>query len=155
MVATGRVDWRVSGDTHEYRRKSQKHTQRGTKKNTEKKNTGNTATAKDAFVDVAASARDVLCAARGGRGELGVAARVARSARAPFAPFCAALSTRLADELRDKAHAYCAAADYADAEAHQEEADAVPEAYLGVVQCRGNRGAFLPHRRRREAASMA
>ena len=35
--------------------------------------------------------------------------------------------------LRDKAHAYCAAADYADAEAHQEEADAVPEAYLGAV----------------------
>ena len=97
----------------------------------------------------------MLCAARGGRGELGVAARVARSARAPFAPFCAALSARLADELRDKAHAYCAAADYADAEAHQEEADAVPEAYLGVVQCRGKRGAFLPHRRRREAASMA
>ena len=132
-MATSRVDWRVSGDTHEYRRKSQKHTQRGTKKNTEKKNAGNTASAKDAFVDVAASARDVLCAARGGRGELGVAARVARSARAPFAPFCAALSTRLADELRDKAHAFCAAADYADAEAHQEEADAVPEAYLGAV----------------------
>ena len=93
----------------------------------------------------------MLCAARGGRGELGVAARVARSARAPFAPFCAALSTRLADELRDKAHAYCAAADYADAEAHQEEADAVPEAYLGAVQCRGNRGAFTVL----QAASMA
>ena len=136
--------------------KSQKTRSEGHGKNTEKKrHTGNTASAKDAFVDVAASARDVLCAARGGRGELGVAARVARSARAPFAPFCAALSTRLADELRDKAHAYCAAADYADAEAHQEEADAVPEAYLGVVQCRGKRGAFLPHRRRREAASMA
>ena len=93
----------------------------------------------------------MLCAARGGRGELGVAARVARSARAPFAPFCAALSTRLADELRDKAHAFCAAADYADAEAHQEEADAVPEAYLGAVRCRGNRGAFTVL----QAASMA
>ena len=93
----------------------------------------------------------MLCAARGGRGELGVAARVARSARAPFAPFCAALSTRLADELRDKAHAFCAAADYADAEAHQEEADAVPEAYLGAVQCRGKRGAFTVL----QAASMA
>ena len=146
----------MSLETHMSTDVSRKNTRReARKKNTKKNNTGNTATAKDAFVDVAASARDVLCAARGGRGELGVAARVARSARAPFAPFCAALSTRLADELRDKAHAFCAAADYADAEAHQEEADAVPEAYLGVVQCRGNRGAFLPHRRRREAASMA
>lgn len=75
----------------------------------------------------------MLCASRGGRGELGVAARVARSARAPFAPLCAALAARLAAELRDRAHAHCAEADYADAEAHEGAQDAVPEAYLGAV----------------------
>ena len=104
-----------------------KTTQRARKK-TQKNDTGNTASAKDAFVDVAASARDVLCAARGGRGERRRRASRDRPGRRSRRSARPKHETR--HELRDKAHAYCAAADYADAEAHQEEADAVPEAYL-------------------------